>query len=198
MGSRPRLFQKILAIQVIISVSGNEPQPNMEVLCFRIQVIFCTVTCMLGINAKKPHCIQRFHFRHLKERIMECIDLFDKLQRRFFRLTVKPGGVPPVTVIVRTGIYHLTFRNFYAAVWDPLCFLKHMVEITLCGEISSICCFGKSALNDSIPLQQRQRIFDNIPACFISSADASSSSQNFRISSGPIRALHILPSPLNR
>lgn len=154
-GSHFHLLQKILTIQVIISVSGYEPQPNMEALCFRIQVILCTIACGLGINAKKTQAVQRFRFRHLKESIVECIDLFDMLRCRLFRLTVKPSGVPPLTVIVRTGIHNLTFRNFYAAVWDPLCFLKHMVEITLCGEISGICCFGKSALNDSIPLQQR-------------------------------------------
>ena len=101
----------------------------MEMLRFGVQIEFCSFARRLGKEVQPVHSSETFHFRKLKERILESVNFFYQFLTGPSSRTVKPGGVPSISVVIGTGVRNQVLRVLSAAVRDGFCILKYVLEI---------------------------------------------------------------------
>lgn len=98
-------------IGIIISTPGNQPQPDIKVSSFRIQIEFGGLAGGLGVPSAEPcQGVQIPKLRQLEQRILESINFTGNFQNRRILLALMLGGPPFPSIIVRTGIGYLAGR----------------------------------------------------------------------------------------
>ena len=99
-------------IHIIISTPGNQPQPDIKVSSFRIQIEFGGLAGGLGVPSAEPcQGVQIPKLRQLEQRILESINFTGNFQNRRILLALMPGGPPFPSIIIRTGIGYLAGRT---------------------------------------------------------------------------------------
>ena len=105
-------FQIVMNIDIIISMPGNQPQPDTKVGSFRIQIEFGGLAGGLGVPSAEPcQGVQIPKLRQLEQRILESINFTGNFQNRRILLALMPGGPPFPSIIIRTGIGYLAGRT---------------------------------------------------------------------------------------
>lgn len=61
-------------IQVVVVRSGNEPEPDVEMFCSRVEVIFGRILSGFSRSANIPHGREVFESIQFKQRILEKIN----------------------------------------------------------------------------------------------------------------------------
>lgn len=98
-------------IGIIISTPGNQPQPDIKVSSFRIQIEFGGLAGGLGVPSAEPcQGVQIPKLRQLEQRILESINFMGSFQNGRALLALMPSGPPFPSIIIRTGIGYLAGR----------------------------------------------------------------------------------------
>lgn len=102
----------VVDIGVVIPKPSDQPNPDVQMCRFRIEVKFSRITGSLGILAEAFHGLQCLKGRQLEQGILKLIDLLYQLWRRLLAALIVPGCPPAASIIIRTGIGKLADRAF--------------------------------------------------------------------------------------
>ena len=98
------VFVVIMDIDIVIPKTGDQSDPDIQMLCFRIEVELCRSIGRLRISAEPLHGVQSPKSRQLKQSVLEFVDFRYQFRRRLLSTLIVPSRPPFVSVIIRARI----------------------------------------------------------------------------------------------